>query len=240
MQEILAIIVRNDDDMPMKYPGGKGKCFHQLINLMPSHHTYIESHLGGGAVMRNKRPAARNIGIDFDPTVIQMWGSLPNYNIELVTADAATYLSSFEFDGGELIYLDPPYLPRTRRQQRLYRFEYSEQQHNDLLEVIRSLPCKVMISGYDDPFYDRLLVGWNKEKFLVNSQVGRREECVWFNFERPDSLHDSTYLGKTYRERQTVKRRRNRMRERIQKMDAVERCELMNWMIANFGEDRIT
>ncbi len=50
----------------MSYPGGKGKCYQRLINLMPPHETYIESHLGGGAVLRNKRPAKANIGIDAD------------------------------------------------------------------------------------------------------------------------------------------------------------------------------
>ena len=60
----------------MRYPGGKGKCFQRLINLMPEHATYIETHLGGGAVMRHKRPAQRNIGIDVDAQVIDAWRAL--------------------------------------------------------------------------------------------------------------------------------------------------------------------
>ncbi|MBS0352463.1 MAG: DNA adenine methylase, partial [Proteobacteria bacterium] len=48
----------------MSYPGGKGKCYQRLINLMPPHETYIETHLGSGAVLRNKRPAKTTIGID--------------------------------------------------------------------------------------------------------------------------------------------------------------------------------
>ena len=32
--------------------------------MMPPHATYIETHLGGGAIMRRKPPALRNIGID--------------------------------------------------------------------------------------------------------------------------------------------------------------------------------
>lgn len=56
-----------------RYPGGKGGVFQRLINLMPSHEVYIESHLGGGAVMRNKRPAERNMGIEIDLKVIKQW-----------------------------------------------------------------------------------------------------------------------------------------------------------------------
>jgi DNA adenine methylase len=37
-----------------------------IIALMPPHDTYIESHLGGGAIMKRKPPALRNIGIDLN------------------------------------------------------------------------------------------------------------------------------------------------------------------------------
>jgi hypothetical protein len=34
-----------------------------IISLMPPHETYIETHLGGGAIMRRRAAAAINIGI---------------------------------------------------------------------------------------------------------------------------------------------------------------------------------
>ena len=37
-----------------------------IISMMPPHATYIETHLGGGAIMKRKAPATRNIGIDLD------------------------------------------------------------------------------------------------------------------------------------------------------------------------------
>ena len=36
------IIVISDDDWWMNYPGGKGKCYQRLINLMPAHQVYID------------------------------------------------------------------------------------------------------------------------------------------------------------------------------------------------------
>src|SRR5579883_1311551 len=56
----------------MPYPGGKNGAgvYQQIINRMPPHSVYIEPFLGGGAIMRLKRPAALNIGIDRDPRVI--------------------------------------------------------------------------------------------------------------------------------------------------------------------------
>ena len=35
-----------------------------IIAMMPPHDTYIETHLGGGAIMKRKPPALHNIGID--------------------------------------------------------------------------------------------------------------------------------------------------------------------------------
>ncbi|MCL0039873.1 hypothetical protein M1N02_00190, partial [Thermodesulfovibrionales bacterium] len=80
----------------MHYPGGKGRygIYQKIINLMPPHEVYIETHLGGGGVMRNKRPATRNIGIELDPKTIQLWNNYNGINIELIQADAAAYLKS--------------------------------------------------------------------------------------------------------------------------------------------------
>jgi len=38
-----------------------------LIAMMPPHSVYIETHLGGGAIMQRKPAALHNIGIDGDP-----------------------------------------------------------------------------------------------------------------------------------------------------------------------------
>ena len=59
----------------MTYPGGKAGAgvYQTLINLMPPHDVYVEPFLGAGAILRMKRPAALNIGIDLDPEVIRAW-----------------------------------------------------------------------------------------------------------------------------------------------------------------------
>ena len=59
----------------MPYPGGKNGAgvFQKLINMIPPHETYIEPFLGGGAIMRLKRPAMLNIGVDLDRAVIDRW-----------------------------------------------------------------------------------------------------------------------------------------------------------------------
>ena len=229
------IIVRIDDDSSMRYPGGKGKCFQHLINLMPPHHTYIETHLGGGAVLRNKKPARRNIGIDIDPAVIAMWDGKRGDRLEIVQGDALDYLSRFQFDGGELAYFDPPYFPATRARSKVYRFDYTEAQHEALLKIAIGLPCMVMISGYDNPLYRDYLRNWNQVNFSAKSHTGVREENVWFNFAAPAVLHDANHAGATFRDRQSIKRKRARLQDRIRGMDPIERNEFIRWLTATFG-----
>ncbi|HHL1939968.1 TPA: hypothetical protein ACQ2HU_003949 [Klebsiella pneumoniae] len=43
----------------------------KIIAEMPPHDTYIEMHLGGGAVMLRKLPALHNWGIDIDPETVE-------------------------------------------------------------------------------------------------------------------------------------------------------------------------
>ena len=68
-----------------------------LVALMPPHAVYIETHLGGGAVMRRKPAALRSIGIDLDARALS--GFECGYPVELVHGDCHGYLSEFAFDG---------------------------------------------------------------------------------------------------------------------------------------------
>lgn len=211
----------------MRYPGGKGKCYQRIINLMPAHTTYIESHLGGGAVFRHKKPAAINIGIDIDERVIQRWQAEKPPRCQLVVADATAYLEQYPFTGTELVYCDPPYVKATRRQPRVYRYDFEDADHRRLLSVLKALPCMVLLSGYDNPLYAEALAGWGKTSFSARTRVDMREECVWFNFELPRQLHDGTHLGGTFRERQSIKRRNQRWLERLDTMAPAERSHLL-------------
>ena len=51
------------------YPGGKAGSgvYQTLINQIPPHDVYVSATAGHDAVLRYKRPAARNIAIDLDP-----------------------------------------------------------------------------------------------------------------------------------------------------------------------------
>ncbi len=214
----------------MHYPGGKGRIFQHVINLMPPHRVYIETHLGGGAVMRNKRPAAHSIGIDVDKQVIRTWSQRDDLGVELRCERAEDFLAQYRFQGDELIYVDPPYHPGTRRQARVYRHDYAVEDHARLLALLTSLPCKVILSGYANDLYDEWLQGWRTRTFTAKTQTDLREETLWFNFESPQVLHDNRFVGETFRARQTTRRRLQRLQEKFIRMDPVERAAFTQWL----------
>ena len=185
--------------------------------------------------MRNKKPAAKNVGLDLDPKVIELWRNDHSDICQLYEVDALSFLKGYDFQGNELVYADPPYLPETRQREKVYRCEYTYEDHTRLLKLLVTLPCMVMISGYSNDLYDLELLGWRKISFSAMSHSGVRVECVWMNFEPQMRLHDSRFMGDTYRDRQTIQRRQARLRSRIDSMDPVERNDLLQWMQDNYG-----
>jgi DNA adenine methylase len=86
-------------------------------------------------------------------------------------------------------YLDPPYPHETRTARKAYRrFEMTEADHRELLDVLRQCQGKVMLSSYPSRLYSEALAGWNRPDFdLPNNAAGgrtkdRETEVLWCNF----------------------------------------------------------
>jgi site-specific DNA-adenine methylase len=216
----------------MKYPGGKGQIYQKIINLIPPHEVFIETHLGGGAVIRNKRPAKHNIGIEIDPRVIKLWKEKNhdhNNHIEIIQGDAVDYLKKYNFTGKEFLYCDPPYLQETKRnkRKRLYKFDYTAQQHIQLLTLIKTLNCKIMISGYESELYKESLKAWYTKTFIASCHHGIATEWLWMNYSCPIELHDYRYLGDNFRQRERIKKKINRWTTKLKSMPILERQALL-------------
>lgn len=219
----------SDKNLMAGYLGSKatsGLC-QAIISMMPPHATYIETHLGGGAIMKRKAPSLRNIGIDLNPDAIKDF-ECP-YPVELVEGCAHNFLKTFPFTGNEeLVYCDPPYLLRTRTADKRYRyrFDYTDEDHAQLLAILTGLPCKVMISGYPSELYDITLEGWHSLEIQVMNQAGVKTEKVWFNFEI-DRYHWATYAGKNYTARQAIRRKAANWSRMYREMPRHERMAVL-------------
>lgn len=88
-----------------------------------------------------------------------------------------------------LFYLDPPYIPETRRAGG-YNHELSFEDHVDLIDRVLALQGCAIVSGYDHELYRRLETegGYTRTEFSVWASAGkrtagnardRRTECLW-------------------------------------------------------------
>lgn len=88
-----------------------------------------------------------------------------------------------------VIYIDPPYVPGTRKKY-LYKHEADDQHHVQLLEIIKKCNCKIILSGYESQLYNKELSNWDKMQFKswcsantnMSTQDRKRTETIWSNF----------------------------------------------------------
>jgi site-specific DNA-adenine methylase len=200
-----------------------------IIALMPPHDTYIETHLGGGAIMKRKPRALNNIGIDMDPRALAEFEC--DYPVQRVNGCAHRFLVGYDYQGTELIYSDPPYLMQTRTSGRKYRFDYEEADHIELLTLLKSLPCNIILSGYPSALYDDLLGEWRSLELQVMNRGGVRTEKLWINF-TPDRVYWASYAGKNFTDRQRVKRKAANWGKRYQALPRSERLAVLAAMMA--------
>ena len=200
-----------------------------IIAMMPPHDTYIETHLGGGAVMKRKPPALENIGIDLDARALAEFEC--GYSVRRVHGCAHRFLAGYDFQGSELVYSDPPYLRCVRTSGRRYRFDYEEADHIELLELLKTLPCRVMLSGYPSALYDGLLGGWGSLGLQVMNRGGVRTEKLWFNF-IPDRVHWASHAGRNFTDRQRIKRKAASWGRRYRALPRAERLAVLASVMA--------
>jgi len=200
-----------------------------IVSMMPPHDVFVETHLGGGAIMKRKPPAQRSIGIDLNRRAIDSFEC--GHPVELHHGCAHRFLAEFGFQGRELVYCDPPYVQSTRRSARRYRYDYTDADHVCLLGILKSLPCQVMISGYPSALYDGHLGGWRSLEIQVNNQACVVTEKLWFNF-APDRVHWASLAGRDFTHRQTVKRKAAGWGRRYRAMPRSERLAVLAAIMA--------
>jgi DNA adenine methylase len=90
-----------------------------------------------------------------------------------------------------LFYCDPPYPHSARTSANDYQHEMTEADHVALLELLRRVQGRVMLSGYANDLYDSLLPGWHQVGMPTKVQTGSAEkksdrvEVLWLNYKLP-------------------------------------------------------
>ena len=119
----------------------------------------------------------------------KQWCSLPQNilqaaerlrGVQIENRPAADLIRRFNHPN-VLIYADPPYM--------LYRHEMTDDDHMELLELLKAHAGPVIISGYQSRQYDASLRGWYKATRKARTQTtAERQEGLWMNFEPETQL----------------------------------------------------
>ena len=73
---------------------------------------------------------------------------------------------------------------RLTRHGKQYRCEMSDEDHEELLDLLLDHRGLALISGYDSSLYNDRLREWRREEAVSYTQAtGRRVEVLWMNFE---------------------------------------------------------
>ena len=144
---------------------------------------------GFGCGNKYKNGYRRGIGAA-SPNPAKAWAKLPDTirlsterlkNAQIEHKDALELISDL-YGEDTFIYIDPPYLQDTRKKY-LYNHEMTDEQHVELLRVVKESSCKIMISAYENELYNEQLKGWRKEHKSTTAECSRkRTETLYMNY----------------------------------------------------------
>lgn len=107
--------------------------------------------------------------------------------------DFRDILNTYDLDEHNFFYLDPPYLESTRKTFNDYDHEMSDQDHIEMINILKQLKGKWLLSGYRNEIYDEMLKGYPTKDFNTITTVANpkdtngtrdtRIETVWANYE---------------------------------------------------------
>ena len=232
------LMVRSSGYFGSKFGSG---VYQKIINLMPIHDIYIEGFLGSGAILKIKKPAKINYGFEINSDIIPKFfpmaaGIHKNdvkgsdvivFNLDFIKwlqVSSPFFQMSAALGLKVLLYLDPPYLIKTRKNPiKVYKNELSESDHVALLSELLKLDCYVMISCYDNEIYRLMLQSFHNISYNVKLRSGSCIEYLYYNFSDNIPKNEYTFLGNNFRERAKNKSRIQRTVAKFLKMNPGER-----------------
>lgn len=122
------------------------------------------------------------------------WCSLPERvirvaerlrGVQIENRPAVELIPRFNFEN-VLIYCDPPYMLKTRHGKQ-YKCEMSDEEHEELLDILLKHKGYAVISGYDTGLYNSMLSQWNRfEKESYTQIMSKKKEIIWMNYDPPN------------------------------------------------------
>ncbi len=101
---------------------------------------------------------------------------------------------------GTLFYCDPPYVHNTRGDNKAYKHEMTNAQHEELADALNGIKGRAAVSNYQCDLMDRLYPSpkWTKHyapEKTIHSTKDKRQEVLWVNYDLKE-LHKTEHQDK--------------------------------------------
>jgi len=228
--------------MLMYYPGNKNiqGLIQKIVNQIPPCTDFYELFAGTAAVStflyRGSRvPPIFHIN-DLDPYVTDNFvypaGSIVT---NLPATDIIQSLSSLPAARTTFIFIDPPYHHDTRpHNKELYKFEMRHTDHVELLSSVQDLKCNCMIIHPECELYDDMLKHFRTVQIKVRYHDKTSIENLYMNYQEPAKLLTYVGAGKDCWDRQRIKRKGDRLVNKLLSLPDVERNYILNRLSSSF------
>lgn len=154
--------------------------------------TLVRFHQSFATAAKSKN-SWRNVQKWSGPCVANEWSRVPEIikgvagrlkHAQIENIDALELIRRYD-SPDTLLYLDPPY-PLSLREKNLYHNEMTDDQHIELLELVKKSKSKIVLSSYDNELYNQALQGWETAEKKTIAQFGlNRTEKIYMNFQPP-------------------------------------------------------
>jgi DNA adenine methylase len=120
-------------------------------------------------------------------------------HIQIENRDYREVIETMDYENA-FFYCDPPYPHECRQSKNDYRFEFSDEDHIELSEILNQIKGKAMVSSYECPLMKSLYEdsGWRKIKFPPKKNNIRStvvQEVIYMNYSEKDQIkqHGALY-----------------------------------------------
>lgn len=226
----------------MYYPGNKNipGLIHKIINNIPPCSVFYELFAGSAAVSSflSLLPGL-NLSFyinDKDPAVTANF-NYPAGSI-VTNLNAIDLLNDFHFPGSPtdaFIFMDPPYHHSTRPNNlNLYNIDMSHNDHIQFLSSVINIQCNCMIIHPTCKLYDQALHTFRTVEVAVRYHNKTSIEKLYMNYPGPEQLLTYVYTGKDCWDRQRIKRKGDRLIQKLSALPAMERNYILNRILNSF------
>lgn len=166
-----------------------------LVLTMARNGSYTHAYWSMPTVSKDGTRPCRHYATEFRSAVRNLyWVRQRMRTVNVEKGDFQRIIELYD-SPSTFFYIDPPYVEETRRYDGgVYGHDMSIEEHSRLLDLVRNLRGKAMISGYDSVLYEQRLEHWHKLTFVVavrtstafkgeRAEAAKSRECVWLNYE---------------------------------------------------------